>query len=116
MMVWKSLDLGNPGQTWISPITGQKPHWSAVLDQEITDQADVEVVDYIEVDRFHVKTRVSRSGFRAVLDDASNKRLTKALLHAGSMASFAFDYTTQEAVVYIPTKLCLLSEFSEFEA
>jgi hypothetical protein len=32
------------------------------------------------------------------------------------MASFAFDYTTQEAVVYIPTKLCLLSEFSEFEA
>jgi len=122
--LWKSLDLSRPDTIWSTPAdkTG-KPHWAA--DNQpyalITDPAEIEVVQYKEVKRFHVALRVGSSGLKIKLTDASNARLNKYLVKAGDGATYAFDYGTQEAVILVPKDTVSLATWiaaslAEYEA
>ncbi|MBV6343750.1 hypothetical protein [Candidatus Magnetobacterium casense] len=95
--LWHSLNLSDPGKTWITPLDGKKPHWSASDPWEITDPGVIGVTTYTEVKRFHVALRRGSQGLSLKLTDASCERLRKAMAKAGDGAIYEFDYFTQEA-------------------
>jgi len=115
--IWRSVNLSNLGASWSTPALtpeGQpypKPTWQADSKPEriITDATEIEVVTRKEVRRFHVGVRQAGLAFK--LTDASSRRLRDAVAKAGKDASHAFDYEAQDAIVTVPDKRVLLSEW-----
>lgn len=109
LFVWQSADLSNPGASTTTPATtadGQptgKPGWrfEATPSRHVTSADDVEVVTDVEVKRLRIK--VVRRGHKAVLSDASSRRVRAAVAQAGIGAYYVFD--GDEAVILKPDKV-----------
>lgn len=119
ILVWGSADLCDPSKSWTTPAKDKdgkaslKPSWQAqsTPTRHITDPTEVEVVAPKEVRRFHVATRIGASGVRVKLTDASGEKLRKALDKAGLESWHEFDYSTQEAIIFVPDRIIPLVEF-----
>lgn len=113
--VWRSVDLSDPDKSWSTPADAeQRPSWQAASTPEriVTDPAEVDVVVDREVKRFRVAVRVGSSGLRVKCTDASSSRIRREVEKAGDGAHYAFDYETQEAVIFAPVSTVPLSEWS----
>ncbi len=123
--VWKSVNLSNPEASWSCPVNDEggnqkgKPSWESANEPEriITDPAEVEVSIPKEVRRLHVAIRRGSQGLSWKLTFASSRRLRNAVAKAhdetGKSSWYEFDYTSQEAVIYIDDSLIPLPEFAE---
>lgn len=124
LALWKSADLSDPGKSWTCPLNDEngerkgKPIWQADSTpyRIITDPSDVEVHVPKEVARFHVALRPK--GFRLVCTDGSTRKIQKAVEKANEQhcqgqlhAFYAFDYSTQEAVIFVPDRILPLPEY-----
>lgn len=118
LQVWKSINASDPDTVWETPVVQSdgmptvKPSWKAASQPEtITDLAAIGVVVLKEYKRFRVGLRTSNNGLSVKLTDASNRRLNHALAAAGEYATYEFDYSTQEAVVYSADRVVSLPEW-----
>lgn len=126
--IWSSANPADPGKTWTTPLNNadgsrrtEKPHWSAgSVVRIITDPQEVEVVIPKEVSRFHVAVRLGANGLVLKLTDASTRRLqravTRASLQHDCWAWHAFDYSTQEAVIFVVAETVPLPEWEQHQA
>lgn len=109
LAVWSSLDLSDPSASWTTPALTPEgsptapPSWKAgnKPSRVITDPTEVEVVTAKEVKRFRVAIRRGSNGLVFKLTDASTRRLRAAVEKAGEGAWYEFDYSTQEAVIFV---------------
>ena len=110
--VWNSVDLSNPSTQWFTPAfnvgTGDatlKPTWQAegTPSRVVTNIADVVVIVAKEVKRFYVAIRPS-NGFAMKVTDGGSRRISRTIDKLGDRAWYEFDYSTQEAVFYLPDK------------
>ena len=111
--VWGCLNLATPDRSWSTPADGTKPHWSAT-DSPIavyTDPDQIGVIQYKEVDRFHVAVRKGAQGLSLKLTDASSNKLLKRMAKHDDEAIYVFDYLNQEAVVMVPDYTTSLTEW-----
>lgn len=114
---WQSLNLSNPGITWTTPLLKEngeqltKPTWeSAEYPSRIVTSADEVIVESPrEVKRFHVAIRRGGGFASFVLTDGSKRKLEKELAKAGKNAWYEFDYTSQDAIIFVPDAEVLLS-------
>ena len=111
--VWRSINMSNPGATWSTPAKAKdgtpmpKPNWQCANEPEriITDPGAVLVMEAKEVARFRVAVRPGANNPMVFkLTDASSARLRKVLAKHGPDAWHSFDYTQQQAIVYVPGK------------
>jgi len=122
--IWGCLDLAQAGKTWTCPINDaegnptRKQHWSMTNEpiRVITDPADVVVDVPLEVRRFHVAIRRGSQGFSYKLTDASSRRLEQAVAKAAENRAdheswYEFDYSTQEAVIYVAGKTMPIADY-----
>lgn len=117
IVIWGCLDLGNAGQTWSGPrntadgTPSTKPHWSATTEpiRVITDSDEIMVDIPREVTRFHIALK--QSGMTIRLTDGSDRKVKKAMKKAGDGAWYEFDYSTQEAVIYLSSDSMSLTEW-----
>lgn len=117
--IWASVNLSNPGRTWTTPrFTAQgdpapKPSWEAdSLPLVSTDDPNDCVVDVPkEVKRFHVAVRRGSQGLSLKLTDGSTRKVERALEKAGENSWYAFDYMTQECVIYVPASTMPLPQW-----
>ena len=111
--VWRSVDLCEPGKSWSTPADAGKSSWQAAPEPEriVTDAADIDVVTEREVKRFRVAARMGSSGTRLKLTDSSAERVRRAVEAAGEGARHVFDYSTQEAVILVPSRVVLLNRW-----
>lgn len=111
VLVWKSIDLGDPGASVTTPANNAdgspatKPGWKYANEpaRKVTDPAEVDVYTAKEVKRFRVCLKQAEV-FRLVLTDGSTNRVRKAVAKAQEKhgtAWYAFDYETQEAVILV---------------
>jgi hypothetical protein len=116
--VWESGDLGQPGRSWLTPVSltdgspAQRPHWSADTRPQrvIAEPGQVVVVERREAKRLRIAVRPGYGlGFR--LTDASSKRLERALAETGEGAIYTFEGS--EAVVLAETSRTLLPAWLE---
>lgn len=118
--VWRSINLSNPGASWSTPALEAdgkpygRPNWQTenTPHRIITDAEDVLVLTPREVKRFHVAVRVGSQGLTLKVTDASTRRIRKAVDKAGEGAWYEFDYSTQEAVIYVPDAQVTLAEWA----
>lgn len=120
--IWRSADLGDPSKSWSGPRLGEdgqpkkKPCWQSEDEPEriITDPAEI-VVDVPQVvKRFRVAVRMG-DGLRIKCTDASSRKIRAACEKAGENSWHEFDYTTQEAVIFIPGESKPIAEFVKDE-
>lgn len=110
--VYASVNLSNAGTNWTVPMGSGKPNWQAANEPHltVTDPARIGVIVFQEYKRFRVALRVSGNGLSLKLTDASNTRLNKHLA-AGQekhgLSTHVFDYSTQEAIVLVPSGVTL---------
>jgi hypothetical protein len=117
--VWLSVNLSNPGASWSTPALdedgspGGPPSWESARTpcRTITDPNDVEVITAKEVKRFHVAVRRGSQGLSFKLTDGSSRRLRDAVAKAGEDAWYKFDYSSQEAVIFVPGEKVSLLEW-----
>lgn len=117
--IWKSINLSNPAGSWTAPYLDDKgavkgkPTWEAdeKPSRVITDPAEVYVTVPKEVKRFHVAVRMGGQGMSLKLTDASSKKVEEAVAKEGIGAWYAFDYGTQEAVIFVAEQELRLGEF-----
>ena len=121
--IWSSANPADPSGSWTTPVNHadgsrrtEKPHWSALaISRVITDPAEIEVVVPKEIRRFHIAVRMGTNGLILKLTDASSRRVRQAVQKAsqqhGTEAWYAFDYSTQEAVIYVADKKVSLPEW-----
>lgn len=109
--IWTSINLSNPGGSWTTPLYQEdgrpstKPTWQAaeVPSRIITDPAEIVVDEPREVKRFRVGVRRgSNNPFLLKVTDAGSQRIRRETDKAGAESWYEFDYSTQEAVIYIP--------------
>lgn len=125
LLLWKSVNLSNPGQTWTTPalIADGKPFpksdWQMANDpSDVTTNPDeVMVVTNKEVRRFRVGVRRSGNGMSMKVTDAGSRRIRATVDKLNedredNMASYHFDYETQEAVFTVPDKIISLTEWA----
>lgn len=119
LAVWKSIDLGDPGASWTTPVLKadgtphDKPSWKAGNEPTvITSTDDVQVIGYKEVKRFRVAIQRG-SGLQFQLTRYSSHKLRKALDVAGEGATYRFDYDTQNAVILLPENQTTLTEWEK---
>lgn len=113
--VWRSVNLSNPGASWTCPINGPdgkpagKPNWQSDSKPEriITDPAEVDVVTGKEVKRFHVAVRTGSWDIK--LTTASSEKVRRETNKAGEGAWYEFDYSSQEAVIFVPAEVVPLT-------
>lgn len=110
---WDSENLADPGKNlWFGPGDNQDPPRCYATNPVVhTDPAEFEVVVLKEVNRFPVSLRPGDINLSIRLTDASSRRLLAARQRAGEGASFQFDYTTQEAVIYVPERATPLPDY-----
>jgi hypothetical protein len=117
--VWKSVDMSNAGRSWTTPLNdadGQptkKQDWrmQETPSLTITDSAEVIVDVPKEVKRFRVAIKVGTQGMLLKCSDASSRRIRRECEKAGQDSWYEFDYTTQEAVVFVPGESKPLPEY-----
>lgn len=110
LALWRSIDLSDPGKSWTCPLLDangvkkSKPSWKADEDpyRIIKDPAEVLVETYKEVRRFRVAVRMGGQGLSLKLTDHASRKVREAVEKAGPNATYAFDYMTQEAVIFVP--------------
>jgi len=115
--VWRSINLSNPGASWSSPACNvdgtptAKPSWQADNQPHriITDPHDIVVIPGREVKRFRVGLR--QAGLSVKLTDGATRKVHAAVAKAGDGAWYAFDYETQEAVIYVPDNPVSLADW-----
>jgi hypothetical protein len=128
---WNSADLSDPGWGCFTPASTNnlatredtnkfpypKPHWKAADDPILIESADdVLIVVPKEIKRFHVAVRVGSQGLSLKLTDASSARLRREVSklnerRAERDAWHEFDYSTQEAILYVPSESLSLPEW-----
>jgi len=134
--IWKSINLGNAGASWSSPATIRKgdtqdcpageedqivpypkPNWQCenTPSRIITDINEVVVEIPKEVKRFYVAVRRSGNGLSLKVTDGGTRRIRAACEKAGAGAGswYEFDYSSQEAVIYVPSETIPLKEWIE---
>jgi hypothetical protein len=108
--VWLSINLSNPGASWMSPalqengLPTSKPNWQADTTpvRVISDPAEILVRKDKEVHRFRIALRTGSQGLSVKLTDHSSQKVHKALDKFGPEARYVFDYETQQAVILMP--------------
>ena len=107
--VWQSENLANPGASWTTPLRAAdggdpaSPSWQAPrISRIITDPAECVVVTSREVKRFRVGVQVGSQGFTLKVTDGGSRKIRAAVAKAGPEAWHEFDYSTQEAVIFVP--------------
>lgn len=80
-----------------------KPHWSvgSKPDEIITDPGEISVVTPREVRRLRVAIRMGSQGFMLKCSEVSSRKIRDAVMRAGEGAWHEFDYSSQEAVIYV---------------
>jgi hypothetical protein len=119
--VWLSADLSDPGRTYFRPYLtkdGKPMEKSAQLHAMLallTDSADMDVVTYKEIKRFHVATRLGANGLKVKVTSGGTNRIRKAVAKAAKEygdATFTFDYMDyNNAVILVPENPTPLSEW-----
>lgn len=114
--VWSGLDLSNPRDIFtpviardpadykLLPTPVERPHWSVGAEPSriVTDPAEVEVLAWVEHKRFRVGVRRGAQGLSFKVTDGGTRRIRAAvskLEEEGFEATYAFDYSTQEAII-----------------
>jgi len=118
--LWESVNLSNPGYSLLTPaITDgkptEKPSWqvSNMPAKIFTSIDDFQVTRYKEKRRFHVAIRRgSNNPFMFKCTDASTRKIYAAIEKIPD-SHYAFDYETQEAVIYVPDSTIPLTEWKE---
>lgn len=112
--VWRSINLSNPSGQWITPADASKPNWQADSTPEIiTDPSQIQVERCKEVKRFHIALRHgSNNPFLIKLTDASTRKVNAACAKYPD-SHYGFDYSTQEAVIYVPETTTPLEEYHD---
>lgn len=128
LLVWQSIALDDPEITWTTPAKDPegnpttKPSHKASSSpiRTITDPNDVVVITPKEVKRFHVALRLGSQGLTMKVTDGGTRRIRAAVAKYstdGDTAFYNFDYSTQEAVIYVSGPGIGLPEFiKEHEA
>ncbi len=119
LFLWKSIDLSDLDKSWTGPVTNEdgspktKPHWKSADSpyRVITDDSEVVVDTPQEVKRFHVAIRPGSQGLTLKCTDGATRRIRKEVSKAGDNEWYAFDYGTQEAVIYVPGETVSLKSF-----
>lgn len=117
--VWKSVNLSNPTGSWTAPYLDDKgevkvkPTWQADSKPAriITDPAEVWVMVPKEVKRFRIAIRAGALGMSFKLTDASSRKVEKAVAAEGIGAWYEFDYTTQEAIIFVAEREQRITEY-----
>lgn len=123
LALYRSIDLSNPGKTWTCPVLGPdgqpspKPSWQSATSpyRIITDPGEVRVQTGKEVKRFRVGIQRG-CGFSFTLTPGASRRVRSTVERInGSRQNedcwYEFDYSTQEAVFFIPDVDLPLTEF-----
>ena len=117
--VWKSVDMANPGQTWTTPLNDaegnpmRRQDWrmEETPSLVITDPMQVVVDVPREVKRFRVAVRAGSQGLSLKCSDASSHRIRRECAKAGEGSWYEFEYSTQEAVIFVPGESKPLPEY-----
>lgn len=120
LALWQSANLSNPGASWTTPvqtISGKptpKPTWQAYEQPSriITDPGEVVVDIPKEIKRFRVGVR--RADFSLKVTDGGTRKIRAAVSKAAEQygdAWYEFDYSTQEAVIFVPEKSLPLQDY-----
>lgn len=117
---WESANLANPGASWTGPLynanggLSDKPTWQAQDKpaRVVTDPDEVVVLTGREVKRLKVAIRASGNGLSLKLTDASSRNLRLAC-DKFKDSWYEFDYSTQQAVIYVPAEKVPLRKFIE---
>lgn len=108
--VWSSLDLGNLGRQWITPVN-QRPHWAAsLMPKVITDLAEVGVQSVELFKRFHIGVQRG-PGLSWEVTDGGSRRIRAAEDKAGDGSYHTFDYEAQDVLIWKQTGVTPLSEW-----
>jgi len=96
-----------------SPMT--KPHWSVGNKPReiVTAPHEISVVEPKEVKRFHVALQMGRQGLQMKCTDASTRKIRDAVEKAGEGAWYEFDYSTQDAVIYVAGEEISLKDWAD---
>ena len=116
---WQSIDLSDPGASCSTPArteTGEpypKPHckYSNEPSYIVTDPDRVFLTVSKEVRRFRVAVRRGAQGFKIKCTDFASRKIENTLDKLGKDAFYEFDYSTQEAVFFIPHLTITLSQW-----
>lgn len=121
--VWQSVDLSDTEVSWSTPVRSEdgtpisKPTWKAanIPCRLISDPSEVEVITAREVKRFHVAVRRGSQGLSLKVTDGGSRRIraevAKASAKFGGEAWYEFDYSTQDAVIFVPGEKISLLEW-----
>ena len=128
VLVWGSADISDPEKTWTTPYlraSGEvttKPYWQA-QDKPLahfTDPALIDVSEPVEVKRFRVALSMGAQGFKVKLTAHSTMKVRKEVAKAAGgkegAAWYAFDYGTQEAVIFKEGERLSLPEWEKKRA
>lgn len=99
--LYRSINLSNPGASWLVPAGNGRPTWEASNEPErLLTKNDFVVTKDIEVKRFHIAVRLSGNGLAYKLTDGSSRRVRSAVSKAGDGAYYKFD--GDDAVIFKP--------------
>jgi|SRR5271166_2665997 len=110
LAIWNSVNLSNPSASWTTPVhdeegnASKRPTWECgeSPDRIINDIGEVVVVIPKEVKRFNIGLRKGGDGLMVKLTEFSSGKLRKELVKAGGNAWYQFDYSHQQAVIFVP--------------
>jgi len=119
--IWISVNLSNPGASWSTPVwqpdgnPTPKPNWQVTNEPEkiVTDPTKIKVFVSKEVQRFHVNVHARAQGMSLKVTEGGTRRIRKALAKHGEGSYYDFDYTTQEAVIFIDDQETSLDEYAK---
>jgi hypothetical protein len=118
LAIWNSANLSNPAKSWTCPVNDDngrpkgKPSWEAgEIIRIITDPSEVIVDTPKEVKRFHVAIKRGDS-FNFTLTAASSRKLRAACDKAGENSWYEFDYSSQEAIIFVPGSSTPINEWA----
>lgn len=118
LLRWLSVNLSNPSGWWLTPLGSSKPTWQAGSEPETLKVEDLKVVEFQEVRRIRIYTRISSSGLAIKLTSASDKRLNKAMCQVsektGEMPVYHFE--EDYAIISIPANPIPFTEWSKTHA
>lgn len=120
LALWRSINLSNPDKTWTTPLNKvdgtpmPKQSWEMANEpyRVITDPGEVVVDIPKEIKRFHVGTR--RAEFAIKVTNGGTRKIRAAVSKAAEQygdAWYEFDYSTQEAVIFVPEKSLPLQDY-----
>jgi hypothetical protein len=123
--VWKSQDISEFGKEMFTPaLTDEKdpkpylkPSWKVENEPEriVNDLEQVFLDTPKEVKRFRIGVRPGSQGLMIKVTDGGTRRIRAALAKYGEDSWYEFDYSTQEAVIFLPGETMTLKEYLERE-